>query len=222
MLSLSPLRSFASLPLWLDHVPFPGVRKSVSDQISVFAHPNESNKWVDKDLSRFYDTSVGRRIAQRRSRCAVTGICPIRFSACFEYIYTCSRLFMFTLSSHILRSLGRHHCYLSHAFLSHPALASLRLRVVFFLQALRQAGNGRSLLETNTVALFDLIVTCPTQPILLPLCLMLGRTRCQAPLQHLHLRRGCLIPQLSPLHCQVFRQVPLGHLTLLACSHLPN
>ena len=42
---------------------------------------------------------------------------------------------MFTLSSHILRSLGRHRCYLSHAFLSHPALASLRLRVVFFLPA---------------------------------------------------------------------------------------
>ena len=40
---------------------------------------------------------------------------------------------MFTLSSHILRSLGRHRCYLSHAFLSHPALASLRLQVVFFL-----------------------------------------------------------------------------------------
>ena len=105
MLSLSPLRSFASLPLWIDHVPFLGMRKSVSDQISVFAHPNESNKWVDKDLSRFYDTSVGRRIAQRRSRCAVTGICPIRFSACFEYIYACSRLLMFTLFSHILRSL---------------------------------------------------------------------------------------------------------------------
>ena len=42
---------------------------------------------------------------------------------------------MFMLSSHILHSLGRHRCYLSHAFLSHPALTSLRLRVVFFLPA---------------------------------------------------------------------------------------
>ena len=44
MLSLSPLRSFTSLPLWLDHVLFLGMRKSVSDQISLFAHLNESNK----------------------------------------------------------------------------------------------------------------------------------------------------------------------------------
>ena len=42
---------------------------------------------------------------------------------------------MFTFSSHILRSLGRHCCYLSHAFLSHPVLTSLQLRVVFFLPA---------------------------------------------------------------------------------------
>ena len=77
----------------------------------------------------------GRQITQHRSQCAVTGICPIRFNACFKYIYTCSRLFMFTLSSHILHSLGRHRCYLSHAFLSHPVLTSLRLRVVFFLPA---------------------------------------------------------------------------------------
>ena len=111
------------------------MQKSISNQISVFAHLNESNKWVDKDLSRFYDTSVGCQIAQHRSQCVVTGISPIQFSACFEYIYTCSRLFMFTLSSHILLSLGRHRCYLSHTFLSHPVLASLWLWVVSFLPA---------------------------------------------------------------------------------------
>ena len=77
----------------------------------------------------------GHWIAQCRSQCAVTGICPIRFNACFEYIYTCSRLFMFMLSSHILCLLCRHRCYLSHAFLSHPVLTSLQLRVVFFLPA---------------------------------------------------------------------------------------
>ena len=136
---------------------------------------------MDKDLSRFYDTSVGRWITQHRSRCAVTRIFPIQF--CLFRVYnTCSRLFMFTLSSHILCSLGRHHCYLSYAFLSHPALTSLRLQVVFLLQALHQAGNSHSVLETNTVSLFDLIVKCPTWPILLLLCLMLGHPCCQAPL----------------------------------------
>ena len=42
---------------------------------------------------------------QHRSQCVVTGICPIQFSACFKYIYICSRLFMFMLSFHILCSL---------------------------------------------------------------------------------------------------------------------
>src|SRR6266481_298499 len=38
---------------------------------------------------------------------------------------------MVMLSSHILHSLGRYSCYLSHTFLSHPVLAGLQLQVMF-------------------------------------------------------------------------------------------
>src|SRR5882724_10087842 len=42
ILSLSPLQSSTSPLLRLDHVLFPGVPKSASDQINIFVHPGKS------------------------------------------------------------------------------------------------------------------------------------------------------------------------------------
>ena len=50
--------------------------------------------------------------------------CSIPFSMVpISSIYTSVRFVQFMLSSHILHSLGRCYCCLSHTFLSHPALA---------------------------------------------------------------------------------------------------
>src|SRR6266481_5997091 len=81
--------------------------------------PLSKISWVDKGLSRFYVTSVGIRSHNADPGVRLPG---------FFYFPLCvhpngpgsvSSIYTFGLLFHV------------HAFLSHPALASLRLRVVF-------------------------------------------------------------------------------------------